>query len=361
MSWKTWALIGGILWLALCSLGCNPNWCVPLGLCVPNTSVTVRIVNDLPYGYATVHFFFTQNQPTFSVPIDANGKGSITWDTGLTNPGTATVQCANGGLINGGNAIALNPNSNSGVTVDCQSYAVAHDPASCRTLYNAMRRVDRIQPPVDDGTCDAYPPDFSNQANRTLLVTNFAGQSDTHQAEANLLYSWLLNTTPPDGTVVNNLNAGQSLESQAVYIAAGGAFYSAAGGTNTNFVKRAYHLLLGRDATTEELNDAVGLLTRHWVTDCCVCFDCVEPCNRCMYMMPRGEWISTYLVPSDEFYRVAGTVLLYGAHLSRAPSPTEISNLATQMDSAGFLQGGAIPVGSSAEFYQDSATEWFPQ
>ncbi len=339
---------------------CGGRVCEFFRLCLPNTSVTVQIVNDTPNGTAFVRFIFNLVEAPFSVFIGPDGRGSVTYDTGAQNIGTVFITCANGKTIQPATGISLSPASNSSVTVDCQTATVVHNPASCQSLYNATRRIDRIEPPVLDATCNGYPSDFSVQTTRTQFVTDFSAQTATHQAEANQLYSWLLNTTPPDSTVLNNLNVGQSLESQVIYIASGSAFFSAAGGTNSNFVTRCYHLLLARDPTSTESSNAVHLLNGFWGNACVYCAS-DPPCGTCWVQDTRDQWLADTIVYSNEFYQVSGTVLLYGAHLGRAPSSTEISNLATQMVTSGFLQGGAIPITSSSEFFQDSATLWYAQ
>ena len=180
------------------------------------------------------------------------------------------------------------------------------------------------------------------------------------------MYDGLLGTSPPDGTVVQNLDADYSLESQAAYIIGGSAYFARADNNNSTFVTNVYRQLLQRDPAQWERDAAVEELNGYWrwVSQPCPpeCFvGCEPPPGDCgwweWYQKTRDEF-AWQIVSSHEFHQAGAKMLVYGKHLRRDGTATEIENLAYYMDSTGRVLEGAVSILRLDEFYNKSIQPW---
>ena len=170
-----------------------------------------------------------------------------------------------------------------------------------------------------------------------------------------MLYDWLLRTTPPDGTVLQNLESGQTTESQIVYIVAGQQFFAASNNNYATFVTKAYQRLLDRNPTQWELDSAVEDLTGYWVYECDPGCQQKSCCYRVEYRKTRSAF-TWEILRSHEFHQVAAGYMC-GLILRRVPTATEIEDEAYYIGSYG-LKEGAVRLLKGEEYFSKSTQPW---
>lgn len=213
--------------------------------------------------------------------------------------------------------------------------------------------------------------DPNSEANREIVVRSFLGQSDVLARKAEVIYNWLLEGPPPNNTVYQNLLAGQSIESQVVYVAAGNDFFAANGSTNSGFVTAIYNRFLDRDPTAWELDDAVYELNGYWVLveeECeenCLWFDGAYICDEPPPTPPCGQWVWYQRTRSDVVWDIVSShehhqvlaELSYGIQLRREATPSEVEAQAYHIGWYG-IKEGAVRVLKTLEFFNKSTDPW---
>ncbi len=341
----------------------------------PPDEVGVGVINDTPNATWAFVVRACSGIWDFTSPTDMTGRGAhaIHIPTMLQCPGCSNVdvtevRCANGKVIREQTLGEFRLNA-------CRDYPFKRtfdcrlDPPSsmnCDTLYNTLRRIERFENSTPDGTCSSYPPDFGLESIRELFVRDFGAQHATHQREAEAMYSWLLDASPPDNTIVQNLDAGYSLEWAGSYIMGGSQFFAEASNNNGTFVSHVYQAVLLRDPAQWERDAAVEELNGYWrwVYQPCPpeCFEGGEPppgdCGWWEWYQKSRDEFAWQILASHEFHQVVANTLGYAMQLRRAPTATEVENLSYYMDSTSSALEGAVVVLRSAEFYQKSPQPW---
>jgi hypothetical protein len=345
----------------------------------PNTKVEIAIVNDTPLGTATVSICLcttSQGSPPpcqqIQVPIGAEGTGTTGQrETFSTCTVFVSVLCASGVIHN---ALAVSPVGISApgpkLTVNCQTVSFGSSDPGWLSFNNVNKAIH-----LDEGP-DASPPfQYSSvspydEIEREGAARYFLSQNEANARQANVLYAWLWGTSPPDNTVLQNLNAGQSTESQIVYLVSSETFFADSGFDNGNFVFDAYGLLLDRGPTQWEYDAAVQDLDGYWVYEeqgCdenCFWFDGNYICDPAP-PPPCGHWewhqksrwqFAWEMVSSFEFAQVSARYM-YGVQMRREASANEITNQAYHIVWYG-LKEGAVRLMKSWEYFQNSTNPW---
>jgi hypothetical protein len=358
--------------LVVC-LGCGSQ-----GQEIPDTAIQISVVNDQPSTSAHVFISFCgvgavqyggYSPVGFQIQIGIDGKGSRwidTYDYCVVN--ITQFWCGSGLIISPPDPF-LNPPSNAKRTFNCQYTQPIPAAVGWPNFSDSMDMIHldknpRIVCPIESSSLDPY-----DEANREIVARGFLGEAETISRQAHALYEWLLVTNPPDSTVENALLSGQSSESQIAYIAAGGQFYSASGGTNSGFVTKVYNKLLGRNPDSWEVDVAVVDLDGYWLwveEECepdCIWIDgyyyCDEkqpPCGHDeWYHKTRSEFVWEIL-SSDEFHQVAARYM-YGIQLRRTATPSEIEDQAFHIGAFG-LKEGAVRLLKTSQFFNKSRDPW---
>jgi hypothetical protein len=217
-------------------------------------------------------------------------------------------------------------------------------------------------------SCSADP---YNETNREAEVRSFLSDHETNSRQATVLFDWLLSTTPPDSTVLQNLDAGLSTESQIVYIVAGSQFFAASNNDNSTFVRETYRALLNREPAQWELDSAVQDLNGTWYfveqscDDDCIWFEgyyyCPEPrpippCGYWYWYQKSREQFASETISTHEFHEVAAAYM-YGIQIRRIAATSEIEDHAYYIGSMG-LKEGAVRLLKSVEFFNKSTQPW---
>ena len=346
----------------------------------PNTVVDVTIVNDKPSTTATVNMClcgrstFAGTCPNFFVPIDATGKGFFRFDTQDTCPVPFFVVCGSGKLIQDPNFV-FSPSSDAKRTVNCGFTTPLPASTGWRSFGDSLKMLHLDVAPseyssVAAAQADSSALDPSIDANRESVARSFLGEYGTNVRQADVLYDLLLGAAPPDGTVLQNLQLGQSSESQIVYIVAGQQFFADSNNDNTTFVTRVYQRLLNRNPSQWELNSAVAELNGFWIFVDEPCpllkaFLCT-PDGFCMQQPPScGHWewfqitrddFAWQIVGSHEFGQVVAG-FMYGIQLRRPLTATELEDQAYYIGTYGLKEGAVRPL-KTLEFFGKSAQPW---
>lgn len=328
------------------------------GCATSNTKLQISIVNDRPNSTATVQFnlcgAFAGQVDTRSVAIGADGRGQTPKvDTQANNCSVfVVVNCANAPISVG---FAINPRFASSQTADCQFGQPLPTSTGCASFSDSLDRIHLFRNPMDYSPLESSCWDPGTETHRESLARTFLGQTPTLEAEQAGLYNWLLETTPPDSLVLQNLQAGQSAESQIVLLVAGNQFFAQAGNNNGQFVTNAYRRLLDRDPTTYEHSAAVENLDGYWIwveDDPCPYRSCG---HHEFYQQTRTQF-TWGVVNSHEFRQVAAKTM-YGIEIRRHGDSSEIETQAYHIGSYG-LKEGAVRVLKTPEFYNKTTQPW---
>lgn len=363
-----------VLTAALCAnLGCTFGQRPP-----PNTMFDIAVVNDKPSTGANFSVLITGNSIlagsilSFFIPIDQTGKGAIRVDTRGHGPVDITDFVCGSGLrppqlqdINFRHIVLSN---NPKRTVDCQFTRPIPAAAGWVSFSDSMDKVHldenpQVPMPLEASTASPY-----DELNREAAARSFLSEHRTYERQASVLHDWLLNTTPPDNTILQNLEAGQSTESQIVLIASGAQFFAASNNDNSTFVRNTHRALLNRDPAQWELDSAVQDLNGYWyfVEQSCEegClwimegyYYCPEPrptppCGHWEYYQKTREQFASETVSTHEFHQVASR-FMYGIQNRRIATTTEIEDQAYYVGSMG-LKEGAVRLLKSLEYFQKS-------
>jgi hypothetical protein len=357
-----------------------------VGLCacggggiLPNSKLEIAIVNDRPNSLANVGIQLCPlgaGNLSINVGIGADGRGT----TGRVETGAnqcsvfVTVTCANPNVP--GQAFAVNPARESKRTVNCQFAQPVSSNPGWESLSDSFDRIHLDENPQVYSAAQAQAEGSSlspyDEANREIIARSFLNESNTNLRHANVLYDLLLDTTPPDNTVFQNLQAGQSSEAQIVYIVAGDQFFAASNNDNATFVRKAYNKLLNREPTQWESDQAVSDLNGYWysiwVEDPCEPPLCTvdgicdppppEPCGHWewqWYQMNRNEF-AWQIVDSHEHDQVLAN-FMYGIQMRRQATSSEIESQAYHIGSYGMKEGG-VRLLKTLEFFNKSTNPW---
>jgi len=350
----------------------------------PNTIYEIAVVNDQPNRVAIYTACYPANSPIFNgaciqhqIGIDSTGKGDIRIDVGVT--GLVNIS---GFVCGSGTSPTLPPgftpislSSNPKRTVDCQFNKPIPSSTGWESLDDSLDKIHLDQnpqlsysPPLPYEASSASPYD---ETNREAVVRSFLTEHNTNVRQANVLYDWLLNSTPPDSTVLQNLDAGASTESQIAYIVAGPEFLAASSNDFATFTRNVYRALLDRDPAQWEIDSAVQDLNGYWVfieQECqpnCFWIDGYYYCDEKQPPPPCGHWewyqkspydLAWEVLSSHEFHQVAAR-FMHGIQLRRDGSSSEIETQAFHIAAYG-LKEGAVRLAKSAEYFDKSIRNW---
>ncbi len=207
-----------------------------------------------------------------------------------------------------------------------------------------------------------------DDANREAEVRALLATEESYARQAFVLYDVLLESTPPDDVVKQNLASGYSVESQIVHLVASDTFFAATNHDHSSFVTKTYRYLLDRDPMDWKHDEAVMSLDGYWlwIEDDCVPALCTED-GVCMpadtetcghwewYQITREEF-TWNIIGSHEFRQVAAG-FIFGIQLRRLATSSEIEDHAFYIAAYG-LKEGTIRILKSAEFFEKSTHPW---
>jgi len=339
-------------------------------------------VNDKPSTVANLSVLITGDSYLagsilhFSIAIDQTGKGAIRVDTFGHGPADITDFVCGSGFrppqLQDINFTHIVLSGNPKRTVDCQFTKPIPAAAGWESFSDSMDKVHLDKNPEIVMPIEALSADPYDETNREGAARYFLTQHETNVRQASVLYDLFLGATPPDNTVLQNLDAGQSTESQIVYIVAGSQFFAASNNDNSTFVRDTYRALLNRDPAQWELDSAVQNLNGYWyfVEESCEegClwilegyYYCPEPrptppCGHWEYYQRTREQFASETVSTHEFHQVASH-FMYGIQNRRIATTTEIEDQAYSVGAMG-LKEGAVRLLKSLEFFSKSTQPW---
>jgi len=341
------------------------------------SSFEIAVVNDKPSTVAQFTACFGSDtifsgacQP-FGIPIDNTGKGKVRIETGGRSPVNIATpfQCGSGVLITlpaGFTPIILSRDPKR--TMDCQFTQPIPAAAGWVSFSDSLDKVNLDENPQVYLPMEALTISSFDELNREAAARSFLSEHRSYERQVSVLYDWLLSTTPPDNTILQNLEAGQSLESQIVLIASGAQFFAASNSDNAVFVQRVYARLLDRSPAQWELDSAVQDLNGYWylVEESCDegClwtmegyYDCPEPrpdppCGHWEYYQKTRDAYVWETASAHEFHQVVAGYS-YGIQMRRVANASEIEDHAYYIGAYG-LKESAVRLLKSLEFFNKS-------
>jgi hypothetical protein len=231
-----------------------------------------------------------------------------------------------------------------------------------------MDKVNLDENPQEYMPLEALTADPNGELNREAAARSFLSEHRTYERQASVLYDWLLNTTLPDNTILQNLEAGQSIESQIVLIASGEQFFAASNSDNAVFVQRVYARLLDRnpaqwelDSAVQDLNGYSYLVEESCEEDCYWIFEgyyyCPEPrpdppCGHWEWYQKTRDAYAWEIVSTHEFHQVVAGYS-YGIEMRRVANASEIEDQAYYIGAYGLKESG-VRLLKSLEYFNKS-------
>lgn len=327
-------------------------------------------MNDKPNSIATVEFHLCGNLGiiTKQVGIGDDGRGTTgKVDTLVSDCSVFIIVKCGSGMNN--LSFAVDPRREPKRTVDCGFSKPIPSSPDWESFGDSMDKIHLDLSPLEISGAELSSASPYDQLNRETEARSFLSGAQVHTRAQEVLYDLFLGVLPPDNTVLQNLQNGQSLESQIALVVGGDQFFAASGNDNSTFVVKAYRGLVDRDPTQWEVDAAVSDLNGYWLwveqecepQPCTVDGICMpEPGeNSCgyweWYQITREEFIWG-LLTTHEFHQVTAG-FMYGVQLRRIGTPAEIEELAYHMDAFG-LKEGAVRLLGSQEFFEKSTNPW---